>query len=83
MTEKELAEGYYDLKKEFYTLSNICKRVVRFSEIPHPGVPQFFYMLFNNIAGAQTLFEAYKSMNSCCSMIQSFSKNSSKCNHFI
>jgi len=63
MTGRELSEGYFHLKKEFYSLSNICRRITRFSEIPHPGIPQFFYMLFNNIAGAQTLYEAYKTMN--------------------
>lgn len=62
MTSRELAEGYFDLKKEYSSLSNICRRIMRFGEIPHPGIPQFLYVLFNNIAGAQTLTEAYKTM---------------------
>jgi hypothetical protein len=62
MTSRELAEGYFYLKKEYSSLSNICRRLMRFGDIPHPGLPQFFYVLFNNIAGAQTLTETYKTM---------------------
>lgn len=62
MTSRELAEGYFNLKREYYSLSNICRRIMRFGDIPHPGIPQFLYVLFNNIGGAQTLPEAYKTM---------------------
>jgi len=60
MTERELAEGYYHLKKEFYSLNNICRRITRLTEISHAGLVQFFYATFNNIAGKQTLIEAFK-----------------------
>ncbi len=63
MTVRELAEGYFYLKKEFYTLSNICRRITRLSEISYPGLVQFFYATFNNIAGKKTLVESYKTMN--------------------
>jgi len=53
MTVEELIEGYYLLKKEFYSVSNICKRICRLSEIPYFGLVQFFYAVFNNIAGRQ------------------------------
>jgi radical SAM superfamily enzyme YgiQ (UPF0313 family) len=53
MTVDELIEGYHLLKKEFYSVSNICKRVLRLSEIPHFGLVKFFYAVFNNIAGRQ------------------------------
>jgi len=53
MTVDELIEGYYLLKKEFYSVSNICKRICRLSEIPHFGLVQFFYAVFNNIGGRQ------------------------------
>ncbi|KPJ70623.1 hypothetical protein AMJ52_09670, partial [candidate division TA06 bacterium DG_78] len=60
MTERELAEGYFFLKKEFYSLSNICRRITRFSEISYPSLAQFMYAVFNNIAGRQTLIDSYK-----------------------
>lgn len=63
MTERELAEGYYFLKKEFYSMNNILKRIARLTEISHPGLMQFFYSTFNNLAGKQTLIESYKAMN--------------------
>lgn len=62
MTERELAEGYFFLKKEFYSLSNICRRITRLSEIPYPGLAQFIYVIFNNIAGRQTLIDSYKTL---------------------
>jgi len=63
MTERELAEGYFYLKKEFYTLSNICRRITRLSEISYPGLAQFMYVVFNNIAGRQTLIDSYKTID--------------------
>ncbi|UCG92068.1 MAG: B12-binding domain-containing radical SAM protein [candidate division WOR-3 bacterium] len=63
MTGTELAEGYFNLKKEFYSLTNICRRVTRLTEISHPGLVQFFYSTFNNIAGKQTMLESYNAMN--------------------
>jgi len=63
MTERELAEGYFFLKKEFYSLSNICRRITRLSEISYPGLAQFMYVVFNNIAGRQTLIDSYKTMD--------------------
>jgi len=62
MTERELAEGYFFLKKEFYSLSNICRRITRLSEISYPGLAQFIYVIFNNIAGRQTLIDSYKTL---------------------
>jgi len=62
MTERELAEGYFFLKKEFYSLSNICRRITRLSEISYPGLAQFMYVIFNNIAGRQTLIDSYKTL---------------------
>ncbi|MGB9721459.1 MAG: B12-binding domain-containing radical SAM protein [bacterium] len=53
MTVDELIEGYHLLKKEFYSVSNICKRILRLSEVSHSGLVQFFYAVFNNIAGRQ------------------------------
>jgi radical SAM superfamily enzyme YgiQ (UPF0313 family) len=71
MTERELAEGYFLLKKEFYSLSNICRRITRLSEISYPGFAQLMYVLFNNIAGSQTLIDSYKTIampvSKCCS----------------
>jgi len=63
MTERELAEGYFFLKKEFYSLSNICRRITRLSEISYPDLAQFIYVIFNNIAGRQTLIDSYKTMD--------------------
>jgi len=63
MTERELAEGYFFLKKEFYSLSNICRRITRLSEISDPGFAQFMYIVFNNIAGRQTLIDSYKTID--------------------
>jgi radical SAM superfamily enzyme YgiQ (UPF0313 family) len=63
MTERELAEGYFFLKKEFYSLSNICRRITRLSEISNPGLAQFIYVVFNNIAGRQTLIDSYKTLD--------------------
>lgn len=63
MTERELAEAYFRLKKEFYSYSGICRRITRLTDIPHASLVQFFYTTFNNIAGRQTLIESYKSMN--------------------
>ncbi len=63
MTERELAEGYFYLKKDFYSLNNICRRIARLTEISFPGLVQFLYATFNNIAGKQTLIESYKTMN--------------------
>lgn len=62
MTCQELAEGYFNLKKEYFSLSNVCRRLMKFGNIPHPGLPQFFYVLFYNIAGAQTMSENYKTL---------------------
>ena len=62
MTERELAEGYFFLKKEFYSLSNICRRITRLSEISYPDLAQFIYVIFNNIAGRQTLIDSYKTL---------------------
>ncbi|MEO0185423.1 MAG: DUF4070 domain-containing protein, partial [candidate division WOR-3 bacterium] len=53
MTIDELIEGYYLLKREFYSISNICRRILRLKEISNPGLVQFFYAVFNNIAGKQ------------------------------
>lgn len=63
MTERELAEGYFLLKKEFYSLSNICRRITRLNEISYPGFAQFMYIVFNNIAGRQTLIDSYKTID--------------------
>lgn len=63
MTERELAEGYFLLKKEFYSLSNICRRIARFQDISNPGLAQFLYVIFNNIAGRQTLIDSYRTLN--------------------
>jgi len=63
MTGRELAEAYFCLRKDFYSLSNICRRITRLTDISHTGLVQFFYTTFNNIAGRQTLIESYKSMN--------------------
>jgi len=63
MTERELAEGYFFLKKEFYSLSNICRRITRLSEISDPGFAQFMYIVFNKIAGRQTLIDSYKTID--------------------
>jgi hypothetical protein len=63
MTERELAEGYFLLKKEFYSLSNICRRITKFREISYPSFAQFMYVVFNNIAGRQTLVDSYKTMD--------------------
>lgn len=63
MTEKELAEGYHFLKKEFYSLSNICRHIMRLNEISSPGLAQFIYVVFNNIAGRQLLIDSYKPLN--------------------
>jgi radical SAM superfamily enzyme YgiQ (UPF0313 family) len=61
MTEKELAEGYFQFKKEFYSLSKLCKRVIQLKEISHPGLTQLMYATFNNIAGKETLHESHTS----------------------
>jgi len=63
MTGRELAEGYFFLKKEFYSLSNICRRITRLREILYPGLAQFMYVIFNNIAGRQTLIDSYKTLD--------------------
>jgi radical SAM superfamily enzyme YgiQ (UPF0313 family) len=63
MTERELAEGYFYLKKEFYSFSNILRRITRLTDISHSGLVQFFYATFNNIAGRQTLIDAYDTMS--------------------
>jgi radical SAM superfamily enzyme YgiQ (UPF0313 family) len=63
MTERELAEGYFSLKKEFYSLSNICRRITRLREILYPGLVQFIYVILNNVAGRQTLIDSYKTMD--------------------
>lgn len=53
MNVEQLIAGYHFLKKEFYSISNICKRIVRLNEISHFGLVQFFYAVFNNIGGKQ------------------------------
>lgn len=53
MSVEQLIAGYHFLKKEFYSISNICKRIVRLNEISHFGLVQFFYAVFNNIGGKQ------------------------------
>lgn len=53
MSVEQLIAGYHLLKKEFYSISNICKRIARLSDIAHPGLVQFFYAVFNNIGGKQ------------------------------
>ena len=63
MTERELAEGYFSIKKEFYSLSNICRRITRLQEILNPGFTQFLYVILNNIAGRQTLIDSYKALD--------------------
>jgi radical SAM superfamily enzyme YgiQ (UPF0313 family) len=63
MTEQELAERYFFLKKEFYSLSNICRRITRLNDISSPGFAQFMYVVFNNIAGRQLLIDSYKTMD--------------------
>jgi len=63
MTERELAEGYFSLKKEFYSLSNICRRITRLQEILNPGLTQYLYVILNNIAGRQTLIDSYKALD--------------------
>jgi radical SAM superfamily enzyme YgiQ (UPF0313 family) len=63
MTERELAEGYFLLKKEFYSPGNICRRITRLNDISSPGFAQFMYVIFNNIAGRQLLIDSYKTMN--------------------
>lgn len=55
MTVDELTEGYLFLKREFYSISNICRRILRLTEVSHPGLVQFFYATFNNIAGRQII----------------------------
>ncbi|UCF71620.1 MAG: radical SAM protein, partial [candidate division WOR-3 bacterium] len=69
MTEKELAEGYFYLKKEFDSLNNICQRITRLSEISYPGLAQFIYVVFNNIAGRQTLIDSYKTLGMAISKL--------------
>ncbi|MGQ9817075.1 MAG: B12-binding domain-containing radical SAM protein [bacterium] len=59
MTIEQLINGYHLLKKEFYSISSICERVVRLKEISHPGLVQFFYAVFNNIAGRQITPESH------------------------
>jgi len=59
MTIEELINGYYLLKKEFYSISNICRRITRLTEISHPGLVQFLYAVFNNIAGKKIIIESY------------------------
>jgi radical SAM superfamily enzyme YgiQ (UPF0313 family) len=63
MTERELAEGYFSVKKDFYSLSNICRRITTLREVLHPGLVQFIYAIFNNIAGRQTLIDSYKTLD--------------------
>ena len=63
MTERELAENYFFLKEEFYSLSNICRRITRLREVLYPGLVQFIYVVFNNIAGRQTLIDSYKTLD--------------------
>ncbi|MEO0227415.1 MAG: radical SAM protein [candidate division WOR-3 bacterium] len=58
MSVEELTDGYYRLKKEFYSISSICRRIARLQEISHPGLVQFFYAVFNNIAGRKITPEA-------------------------
>ncbi len=58
MTVDELIEGYHFLKKEFYSISNICKRICRLGEISNAGLVQFFYAVFNNIAGRKIIPES-------------------------
>uniref|UniRef100_A0A7C4XED3 B12-binding domain-containing radical SAM protein n=1 Tax=candidate division WOR-3 bacterium TaxID=2052148 RepID=A0A7C4XED3_UNCW3 len=60
MSVEELIDGYYQLKKEFYSISNICRRIARLSEISNPGLVQFFYAVFNNLAGRKITPEAFK-----------------------
>ncbi len=59
MTVEELIDGYHLLKREFYAVSNICRRILRLSEIANPGLVQFFYAVFNNIAGKKITPESY------------------------
>ena len=80
MTEKELGEGYFHLKKEFYSLSNICRHIMKLDGISRPNFAQFFYVVFNNIAGAQTLIESYKTINTFRSETQPGNKNQSGIN---
>lgn len=70
MTERELAEGYYFLKKEFYSLNNICRRITRLSGISFPSFAQFIYVIFNNIAGKQILIDSYKTLDMPASKAQ-------------
>jgi radical SAM superfamily enzyme YgiQ (UPF0313 family) len=62
MTERELGEGYHFLRKEFYSLGNICRRIARLNEISSPDFAQLMYAVFNNIAGRQTLIDSFKSL---------------------
>ncbi len=59
MSVEELIDGYYRLKREFYSISNICRRIARLQEISYPGLVQFFYALFNNLAGRKITPEAH------------------------
>jgi len=61
MTVDDLISGYHLLKKEFYSISNICRRVARLNEIANPGLVQFFYAVFNNIAGRKITPESCNS----------------------
>jgi len=63
MTVRELAEGYFLLKKELYSWNNIGRRITRLGEVTNPDVAQFLYVIFNNIAGRQTLIDSYKTLD--------------------
>lgn len=62
MTERELAEGNLLLRKEYYSLSNICRRIARLGKIANPDLAQFMYAVFNNIAGRQIVIDSFKAM---------------------
>jgi radical SAM superfamily enzyme YgiQ (UPF0313 family) len=51
MTERELGEGYHFLRKEFYSLGNICRRVARLSEISSPDFAQLMYAVLTMLQG--------------------------------
>ncbi len=59
MSAQKLAENYFQLKKEFYSWSNTAHRLFNLNGIAHCGLAQFFYALFNNIAGHKTLVDSY------------------------
>ena len=61
MTPSELAEGYYHVKKEFYSLSSMLRHLTFLLQVSHLCWAQMVFSFLNNLAGRIFLKETDRS----------------------